>query len=180
MIAVVSGSNRPASNTRKIAALVEELLAEAGVEVRLLDLAELPHDVLAPSSYTDPPASFTPFQDAIVAASGLVTVVPEYNGSFPGVLKLFIDVLRFPDSLADKPASFVGLSSGRGGGVRAVEHLEMVYHYRRAHLYGRRCFVPGIERALDASGRLVDPDAEARLRTMVHGFVDFVGRLRDG
>jgi chromate reductase len=179
MIVVISGSNRPASNTRKVAALVGEILGEAGSEVRLLDLTELPPELLAPSSYTEPPAAFAPFQDAILAASGVVTVVPEYNGSFPGVLKLFIDVLRFPDSLADKPAAFVGLSSGRWGGVRAVEQLEMVYQYRSAHLYGRRCFLPGIERALDTDGQLVDPDAGARLRAAVEGFADFVGRLRN-
>lgn len=180
MIVVISGSNRPASNTRKVAALAEEILTEAGVDVRLLDLAELPPELLAPSSYTDPPAAFSPFQDAILAASGVVTIVPEYNGSFPGVLKLFIDVLRFPESLVDKPAAFIGLSSGRWGGVRAVEHLEMVYQHRQAHLYGRRCFLPGIERALDPAGRLVDSGDEARLRTAVAGFAEFVGRLRDG
>jgi chromate reductase, NAD(P)H dehydrogenase (quinone) len=177
MIAVISGSNRQASNTRKVAGLVEEILTEAAVDVQLLDLAELPPDLLSPSSYTSPPAGFARFQDAIVTASGVVTVVPEYNGSFPGVLKLFIDVLRFPDSLTDTPVAFVGLSSGRGGGVRAVEQLEMVYHYRRAHLFGRRCFLPEIERALDAEGRLVDPDAESRLRAAVRGFANFVGRL---
>lgn len=178
MITVISGTNRPGSNTRKIAALIHEMLQGAGEEVSLLDLAGLPPEIFADSSYASKPGSFSAFQDQILETDGVLTVVPEYNGSFPGVLKYFIDMLRFPESLYEMPAAFVGISSGRWGGVRAVEHLEMVFQYRHAHLFGRRCFVPGVGRVLDENGRLTEPDIAERLNKLARNFARFCGHLR--
>ncbi|RMG11693.1 MAG: NADPH-dependent oxidoreductase [Planctomycetota bacterium] len=174
MFVVVSGSNRPGCNTIKVARRVAELLRADEREVRLLDLRELPPSLFAPESYAEKPADFAPFQEAIDAARGILTVVPEYNGSFPGALKYFVDMLRFPESLADVPCAFVGLSAGRWGGVRAVEQLEQVFLYRHAQPYGRRVFLPDIFAALDDDGRLVDPALDARLAELVRGFGAFV------
>jgi NAD(P)H-dependent FMN reductase len=173
MITVISGTNRPESNTRKVAGLVLEALAKNGESAQLVDLAELPDDLFASSSYAVKPDGFAPHQEAILSTDGILTVVPEYNGSFPGVLKYFIDMLRFPDSLYEKPAAFIGISAGPWGAVRAVEHLEMVFQYRHAHLFGRRCFIPGIGQALGEAGRLTDPKIEERLVGMVTGFAGF-------
>jgi len=173
MITVISGTNRPGSNTRKIAVLVQESLQGANEEVSLLDLAELPPEIFADSSYASKPASFSAFQAQMLETDGVLTVVPEYNGSFPGILKYFIDMLSFPESLYEKPAAFVGISSGRWGGVRAVEHLQMVFQYRHAHLFGRRCFIPGVGRILDENGRLTEPDVAERLKKSALDFARF-------
>lgn len=177
MIAIISGTNRPGSNTRKIAALVQEMLNETGEEALLIDLGELPAEVFNVSSYASQPDSMTPFQDLVLEADGLLTVVPEYNGSFPGILKYFIDMLRFPESLYEKPSAFVGISAGQWGGVRAVEHLEMIFQYRHAHIFGRRCFIPRVGRVLDESGQLTDSMIVDRLRTTVTDFAGFCGKL---
>ena len=177
MITVISGTNRPGSNTRKIAALIQETLQQTGEEVTILDLAELPPEIFDASSYASKPASFSAFQDQMLETDGMLTVVPEYNGSFPGVLKYFIDMLSFPESLYEKPAAFVGISSGRWGGIRAVEHLQMVFQYRHAHLFGRRCFIPGVGRILDENGRLTDPDVAERLKKSALDFARFCRNL---
>ena len=36
------------------------------------------------------PSSFDPFQNAITQADGIVIVIPEYNGSYPGALKYLL------------------------------------------------------------------------------------------
>ena len=177
MITVISGTNRPESNTRKIAVLARKILEDIGEEVALLDLAELPTEIFADTSYAAKPRSFAPFQDQVLETGGLLTVVPEYNGSFPGVLKYFIDMLRFPESLYEMPSAFVGISSGRWGGVRAVEHLEMVFQHRHAHLFGRRCFIPGIGRVLDETGQITDPEISKRLTKTISDFARFCGNL---
>ena len=178
MITVISGTNRPESNTSRVAALVLEGLTKNDEPTQLVDLSELPDELFASSSYASKPESFAPHQEAILSTDGILTVVPEYNGSFPGVLKYFIDMLRFPDSLYEKPAAFIGISAGPWGAVRAVEHIEMVFQYRHAHLFGRRCFIPGINQALGEAGRLNDPEIEERLVTMVTGFAGFCRSLR--
>jgi NAD(P)H-dependent FMN reductase len=178
MITVISGTNRPNSNTRTVADLVHDVLKESGEKVELLDLAELPLEIFAGAAYASKPESFARFQSAVLSTDGVLTVVPEYNGSFPGVLKHFIDMLRFPESLYEKPAAFIGISSGRWGGVRAVEHLEMIFQYRHAHLFGRRCFIPHIKTALDTSGRSANSDTTDRLRKTALAFAGFCHRLR--
>ena len=170
MIAVISGTTRPDANTLKIARLVEGILRGAGSSVTLLDLGELPPELFHPSAYGRKPVEFEPYQQAVLEAEGILTVTPEYNGSYPGVLKYFID-------LVDKAAGFIGLSAGRWGALRSVEHLEMVFQYRQAHLFGRRVFLPGVPGLLDEDGQLNDPELMERLRAMVVGFAGFCRRL---
>ncbi len=178
MIAVIAGSNRPGSKTLEVATLVRRQIDELGEHLRFIDLADLPLEIFAPTSYASRPPSFGAFQAAVLEADGIITVVPEYNGSFPGVLKYFIDMLEFPASLYEKPAAFIGLSASRWGAVRAVEQLEMVFQYRQAHLFGRRCFIPDIGEVLDASGRLKDEVLADRLGRTVRDFIRFCRDLR--
>lgn len=179
MITVISGTNRPESNTAKIARLAVEGLRGAGEEVELLDLIGLPAEIFHGASYGEKPASFAPFQEAILATDGILTVIPEYNGACPGVMKYFIDMLRFPDSLYEKPVGFVGLSAGPWGAVRAVEQLAMVFQYRHAHLFGRRVFIPHVGTAIGDDGRFVDGAMEKRFGESLEKFADFCSRLKD-
>jgi NAD(P)H-dependent FMN reductase len=180
MLVIIAGTNRPRSITLSIAGYAREILEEGGEDVAVLDLAMLPRELMAGTSYAVKPPGFQAFQDAVLGARGILTVVPEYNGSFPGILKYFIDMLRFPESLNEKPAGFVGISSGPWGAVRAVEQLEMVFQYRHAHLYGRRVFIPDVRAAVDDAGRPIEPAMARRLGTTLRGFARFCDRLEVG
>ena len=81
MITLLVGSNRPGSNTRLVARQLEGIYTEMKQPVRLLDLAQLPPEIFTPSAYSEKPASFAPFADAVLTSSGLHVVTPEYNGS---------------------------------------------------------------------------------------------------
>jgi len=177
-ITILSGTNRPGSNTRKIAGQIEGLYRGLGARARLLDLAGLSPDIFSPTSYAEKPASFTPFTDAILASDGLVVVTPEYNGGMPGVLKYFIDMLPFPESFERRPVCFVGLAAGLWGALRPVEQLQAIFGYRNAYIYPERVFLPGIGRLLDDTGNLGDPKLAERLREQAGGFLKFVGDLR--
>jgi chromate reductase len=180
MFVVISGTNRPGNNTSKVANRVRRRLESAGHEVLLVDLEALPPETFTPASYGEKPAAIAPIQEAVLVAEGIITVVPEYNGSFPGALKYFIDLLRFPESLVGVPSAFIGLAAGRWGGLRAVEQLEMVFQYRSAHLFGKRCFLPGIHALLDDSGELADGDEACRMDALVDEFAVFAAALKKG
>src|ERR1017187_6224672 len=92
MMTLLIGTNRPGSNTRKVAAQIEEIYAGLKVPLHVLDLAKLPPEIFAPTSYAEKPKSFQPFADAVLKSDGLHVVTPAYNGSVPGVLKYFIDM----------------------------------------------------------------------------------------
>lgn len=178
MIVLISGTNRANAITLKVARAIEGFLREDGCDVQLLDLATLPEDLFKPGGYIEKPAAFAPFQEAILAAEGILSVVPEYNGSFPGIMKYFIDMLKFPESLKGVPAAFVGLAAGEWGGLRSVEQLEMVFQYRSAHLFGKRVFLKKVHECIDADGSIIDEAICQRLREQAIEFAAFCRAVR--
>jgi chromate reductase len=178
MMTLLVGTNRPSSNTRKVARHVEEIYAGLKVPLRVLELAQLPPEIFSPSSYAQKPKSFQPFADAILQSAGLHVVTPEYNGSVPGVLKYFIDMLKFPESFERRPVCFTGLSAGIWGALRPVEQLQAIFGYRNAYVYPERVFLPGVGELLDDHGRLKSAELLERLRKQAEGFVVFVERLQ--
>lgn len=177
-IVIISGTNRPGSNTRKVAALIEGYYQAAGFTPEILDLADLPAEIFLPSIYAEKPASFAAFSDAVLAADGLHVVTPEYNGSLPGVLKYFIDMLPFPESFEGRPVAFTGLAAGQWGALRPVEQLQAIFGYRNAHIFPTRVFLPGVGSLLSEEGRMTDEDISARLHAQAAGFATFVGRFK--
>ena len=178
MITLIVGTNRPGSNSRKVARHIQEIYAGLKVPLHVLDLAQLPPAIFSPASYAEKPKSFQPFSEAVLKSAGLHVVSPEYNGSIPGVLKYFIDMLKFPESFEKRPVCFVGVAAGIWGALRPVEQLQAIFGYRNAFLFPERVFLPRINELLDDSGRLKDPELVQRLRNQVEGFVDFVERLQ--
>lgn len=173
MFTVISGTNRPGAKTRAVAGAASAKLDELGVPHTLLDLAELPQEIFLASSYGEKPAGFAPFQEAIFETEGIILVVPEYNGSFPGVLKYFIDMLKFPESLKDKPAAMIGLAAGHFGAVRSVEQMGQILQHRSVHLYGKRIFMHGSNKLEVVGKDLGSDDYQERFEALLEGFVRF-------
>ena len=179
MISLIVGTNRPGSNSRKVAAQIETIYAELKVSLHVLDLAKLPPEIFSPTSYAEKPKSFQPFSDAVLQSAGLHVVTPEYNGSVPGVMKYFIDMLKFPESFEQRPVCFTGVAAGIWGALRPIEQLQAIFGYRNAYLYPDRVFLPQINNLLDASGKLKDVELLARLKAQAEGFTGFVEKLKD-
>lgn len=177
MITLIVGTNRPDSNTRKVARHLENIYAELKVPLHVLDLAHMPSEIFSPASYGEKPRSFQAFSGAVLQSSGLHVITPEYNGSMPGVLKYFIDMLKFPESFERRPVCFVGVAAGIWGALRSVEQLQAIFGYRNAYLFPERVFLPQINNLLDANGRFKDAELLGRLRKQADGFVGFVERL---
>ncbi len=178
MITLIVGTNRPGSNTRKVATQIEEIYATLKVPINVLDLAKLPPEIFSPTSYAEKPKSFQPFAETVLQSSGLHVVTPEYNGSVPGVLKYFIDMLKFPESFERKPVCFTGVAAGMWGALRPIEQLSAIFAYRNAHLFPERVFMPQINNLLDASGKIKDAELLERLKAQAEGFAKFVGKLK--
>lgn len=174
MISIISGTNRDGSIGLKVARHVVEMYRNLGEEVELLDLNTLPAEAFQPGSFKEKPEALKAgFIDKVLNSDGLVIIVPEYNGSFPGVLKHFIDLLPFPDSFDCRPVAFIGLAGGYYGGLRAVEQLQMVFAYRNAYLFNRRVFIPNSYTILDEDGEFNDPDLRDRLELQAEKFQAF-------
>ena len=178
VITMVVGTNRPGSRARAVSKHVEEIYRDLGVKLTTLDLANLPPEIFDPKSYDETPASFAPFQQGVSNANGLVIVTPEYNGSVPGILKYFIDMLEFPESFERRPVCFVGVAKGMWGALRPVEQLQAIFGYRNGYIYPERVFMPGVDKLLDDKERLKDSSLIERLRKQATGYVEFVEKIK--
>ena len=181
MIAIVSGSIREGSHTLKVATHLETVYRGLGEATALLDLRTLPQEAYCGEAYAKRPESvMRGFVEPVLSASGLVVVVPEYNGSYPGVLKHFIDLLPFPESFENRPVAFVGVAAGYYGGLRAVEQLQMVFAYRNGLLFNKRVFIPGAYGLFGEGGEIVDTGLLERLEGQASEFVRFVAAHQRG
>ena len=81
MITVIAGTNRPGSNTLKVARYLVDVLRDGGEEWVLLDLAKLPAEVFEASSYAEKPDVFSDFQQAVMSTHGVLTVVPDSSSA---------------------------------------------------------------------------------------------------
>jgi len=176
-ICLVSGTNRPGSQTRRVAKLYQSHFEALGHHVDFLDLVELPEELFRPEAYEKKPAGFSRFSQAVLGSKGLVIVSPEYNGSFPGVLKMFIDMLPFPESFEKRPVAFVGLAAGQWGALRPVEQLQAVFGYRNAHIFPERIFLPRVDSLLDQDGKITHPVISGLIQSQIRNFCDFAARL---
>ena len=173
-ILIVSGTNRPGSNALKVGHIIEgHYSAATDAPVEVFSLEHLPPEIFHGSAYANKPPAMKELQHRVLGARGVHVVTPEYNGSFPGVLKVFIDMLKFPESFDRKPVAFVGEAAGLWGGLRAVEQLQMIFGYRNAHVYPDRVFIPGVNQKIGHDGRLTDPAIDERLATQANGFAAF-------
>jgi chromate reductase len=178
MICLIAGTNRPQSQTLRVTRILEKRYKALGVATQVLDLNGLPSDIFLPSAYAEKPQSFAPYSDAVLKADGLVVVTPEYNGSFPGVLKLFIDMLKFPESFERKPVAFVGLAAGMWGALRSVEQLEGIFKYRNAFLFNERVFLPRVETQLNADDSFTQALTGLLVESQVKNFVSYVEQVK--
>jgi NAD(P)H-dependent FMN reductase len=179
---IIAGTNRAHSRTIKLSEFLQKELASLisrEDQVQILDLKNLPTEIFSPEAYEKKPAALQDFQNCILETNGILSILPEYNGSAPGVFKYFIDMLSFPESLAKKPSAFVGLSAGQFGAVRSVEQMQQVFMYRKAILYPESLFIRHVEQNLYPDGSIKDASLLGMCRQMLTGFVDFAKKLKE-
>lgn len=175
---VISGTDRADSNTLKISKYIQSLYKEAGEEIGLIDLREIRGELSTGPHYgNNQPESLQEEFKKVVSSDGLIVVCPEYNGSMPGILKYYIDHMKFPDSFEYRPVAFVGLG-GMFGGMRPVEHLQQVFGYRNAFIYPQRVFLMNVHKVVK-DGSLIDPLMQDLLKAQVKGFQSFCKALKD-
>jgi NAD(P)H-dependent FMN reductase len=169
---IITGTNRPNSNSEKIAEVYASLLHNAGGEGRILRLTELPRDFVFTDMWDERSSQMQAIIDEyMVPANKYIFIVPEYNGGFPGVLKAFIDCVP-PKTFQGKKAGLVGLSSGKAGGLRPMDQLSNVMNYLKVSVLYAKPKLSEIEMLL-SDNRLNDERANELLRQHVQLMLEF-------
>ncbi|PRW63626.1 NADPH-dependent FMN reductase [Actinopolyspora mortivallis] len=146
------------------------------METELIDLAETPLPVTL-TSHPDPGVTemLDRLSPRLESADAFVVVTPEYNHSFPAVLKSAID-WHYTQWRA-KPVGFVSYG-GMSGGLRAVEQLRLVFAEMHAVTVRDGVSFHMAWEKFDQDGSPVDPTSNAAAKTMLDQLTWWARALR--
>ena len=172
MISIISSTNRKKSNSVKVAKTCQNIFNKNGVESDILSLENLPEDFIFNNSYGNSTPDYLELTAKYMSeAQKIIFIIPEYNGSYPGVLKAFIDSLDHL-SMAGKKSCLIGLSSGHSGALRALDHFTCVLHHLKIEVFSNKPKLSGIEKLIDET-EIVDQQTIKRLESMLKEFMNF-------
>lgn len=164
MITIISGTNRKKSNTLKIAKLYQHLLHERKLEAAILSLEEFD------SSKYD--SLFKKVEDEIIIpTNSFIIISPEYNGSFPGVLKMLFDNSRSHEIWFHKRALLTGVASGRAGNLRGMDHLADVLNYLKITVHPNKLPISLVNNVVSADGNTIDNNLYKSITQQLDEFI---------
>lgn len=172
-VVVLSCTNRTGSNTLKVARIYEHILHSLGTQTEFLDFQNLPATITATELYGKRTPGYDDFiKQYISANTRFVFVSPEYNGSYPGILKVFLESMH-PREWANKRACLVGVSDGRAGNLRGMEHLTGVLQYLKLHVYHNKLPISVVGKLLDENGGFNSPEQQKVCEMQMRDFLAF-------
>jgi len=170
MITIISGTNRKHSNTYKIAREYQRLLAEKGLTAGILSLEDL--DVLHYNSELERIEN-----GVLIPSTHFIIISPEYNGSFPGVLKLLFDNSSSREIWYHKKALLTGVATGRAGNLRGMDHLSDVLNYIRITVHPNKLPISVVNSVVGSDGRIIDKNTLNAIDRQLDEFI-FWGHLQ--
>lgn len=118
-VALVLGTAREGRQSEKVAFFAKREAEKAGWQVDFIDVRD--YRIQASDNSGKIPQAIK-WRKTLAKADAMLIVSPEYNHSFPGELKMFLDLL-YPEYY-HVPVAFCTVSSGQFGGVRALSKLK--------------------------------------------------------
>lgn len=174
-IGVIVGSLRKDSVNRKVAkALMEN--APSNLKLEFVEIGDLPFynedlDTQGDNVYTE-------FRNKLNAKDAFLFVTPEYNRSFPGVLKNATDVGSRPwkqGALNNKPAAVVSVTPGGLGAVAANHHLRQVLTSLNMPTMGQpEAYIGNAFSLFDENGKLINENTKEFFTQFMQAFAKHI------
>ncbi len=166
MITIVSGTNRPESLTHVIVLFYEKMLSALGEDpgVLLLEGIDL-------NKRTDKLKEIE--EHVLIPTDKFIFILPEYNGSFPGAIKAFIDLCRVSECFYGKKALLTGIATGRAGNLRGMEHFTGILNHMKMIVHPNRLPISVIKKLLNNRKELADEDTRIVVKNQLEEFLAF-------
>jgi chromate reductase, NAD(P)H dehydrogenase (quinone) len=166
MITIIAGTNRKGSNTKKVALQYQKLLQEKHIESKLLALEDV--------NIFERTTEFETIEnDFLKAVEKFIFVLPEYNGSYPGILKLLIDNSEVSKVWPNKKALLVGVASGRAGNLRGMEHFTGSLMHMKVTVHPNRLPISSVHSLLNEAGEITDAGTLKTIDVQLDEFIIF-------
>ncbi|MDD4921863.1 MAG: NAD(P)H-dependent oxidoreductase [Bacteroidales bacterium] len=177
-VAVIVGSLQKNSFNRKTAkALIA--LAPKSLSLEIVEIGQL--QMYNQDLDATPPAEWTAFREKIKGSDGVLFVTPEYNRSFPAVLKNALDVASRPygQNVWDgKPGAVISVSPGAFGGFGANHHLRQVLMFLNVPAMQQpEAYIGSAMNLFDEKGDLVNESTAAFLRDFMAAYAVWMEKL---
>ncbi len=165
MITIISGSNRD-NNTKKVALEYQRLLRDKNIDTLLLALDE--------TKLFERDTLFINIENEFLKpAQKFIIIMPEYNGSYPGVLKLMIDNTDISKVWWHKKVLLTGVSTGRAGNLRGMDHLTGSLLHIKMLVHPNRLPISVVDRLLDSTNRFSDAGTLKAIDIQLEEFLSF-------
>jgi len=173
-VAIIVGSIREGNNSLKIAKVVSRYFKENGVNGFIVN----PTNFMLPFPGEKVQGSDTMYlQELIKNADGVIMITPEYNGSISSIIKLVIENLGYPSVLKEKPSGIIGVTAGKFGAVKPMEHLRGILSHSGSFVFPQQISVSSVYELIDVQGFLKDDDTRTRLKLFTEAFAEFVQKF---
>lgn len=166
MITLIAGTNRTDSYTLRVAEYYFDRLRALGAEVNLFSLKDF--DVHYRSE-----ALIKVEAEWLVPSDKFVVIIPEYNGSFPGILKTMMDNTDIRKAWWGKKALLVGLASGRGGNARGLDDMTNILHYLKVNVHYNKIPLSRIHEEFDNNGKFISENSKNIIELQLQDFLTF-------
>lgn len=163
---IISGTNRPGSNTIKVARQYLSILQQKVEHINFVTLEGL--DVTTRNAQIKELE-----KDILIPTQKFIFITPEYNGSFPGVLKALMDNTNIEKAWWGKKALLTGVSTGRAGNLRGMEHLTGVLHYLKMHVYHNKLPISVVGTLLNGASFIEDAGTLKVINEQLDEFIQF-------
>jgi len=154
MYTIVSGTNRPGSHTEKVAKEYERILLQKGITSKIFTLKGISVEERTPQIIEIE-------KQILIPTHKFIFIIPEYNGSYPGVLKAFIDHTDIRNVWYFKKALLTGVATGRAGNLRGMDHLADTLHYLKMNVHYNKLPISVINKVMDENGLLNEETMKA-------------------
>jgi NAD(P)H-dependent FMN reductase len=84
-----------------------------------------------------------------------------------------MDACSFPESFYDKKAALTGLSSGKYGNIRGIDHFTGVCHYMHLQVMPLKIHIGGINKEFDVNNCLFQDDTLKFTDEQMDKFISF-------
>ena len=159
VLGLVGGISKGSLNKKLFNAV--QTLAQKSVLLDTFDISELPF--FSQDLEENPPKTVQNLKEKVKGSGAILFVTPEYNRSFPGVLKNALDWGSRPygKSVWDmKPVGVMGASMGPIGTFGSQNHLRQVLACLNMPIMGQPEIYLNASKSFDESGNLVDDKAK--------------------
>jgi NAD(P)H-dependent FMN reductase len=164
MITIISGTNRKHSNTYKISREYRHILEGKGIDAGIFSLENI--------NLLQYDAAFEKIENEIlIPSTHFIIISPEYNGSFPGVLKLLFDNSRSHEMWFHKKALLTGVATGRAGNLRGMDHLADVLNYINITVHPNKLPISAINSVVDGDGKIIDKNTLKAINRQLDEFI---------